>query len=99
MTAMSSRHLTQGLALSRRLLGGRCELGNFAGLCYNFSVPLCELGNRGLAFILDRNRLNVALSRAQTLAIVVADPNIAATPEASIVELALLNTFCRLVSA
>lgn len=55
-----------------------------------------EFGNRGLSFILDRNRLNVALSRAQALAIVVGDPHIASTPASSIKELALLNTFCRL---
>lgn len=54
---------------------------------------------RGIAFILDRNRLNVALSRAQALAIVVGDPNIASTPAGSIKELSLLNTFCRLASA
>jgi predicted RecB family nuclease len=63
-------------------------------------VSLCssagEFGNRGLGFILDRNRLNVALSRAQVLAIVVGDPNIATTPANSIKELQLLNTFCRL---
>jgi uncharacterized protein len=65
-------------------------------------VSLCssagEFGTRGLGFILDRNRLNVALSRAQALAIVVGDPNIAATPANSIKELALLNTFCRLAT-
>ena len=55
-----------------------------------------ESGNRGLAFILDRNRLNVALSRAQALAIVVGDPNIAATTAGSIKELALLSIFCRM---
>jgi len=42
-------------------------------------------------------RLNVALSQA--LAIVIADPNIASTPAASIVELDLLNAPCRLGSA
>ena len=31
-----------------------------------------EYGSRGLAFILDRNRINVAISRAQCLAVVVA---------------------------
>ncbi len=65
-------------------------------------VSLCssagEFGTRGLGFILDRNRLNVALSRAQALAIVGGDPNIAATPANSIKELALLNTFCHLVN-
>ena len=64
-------------------------------------VSLCssagEFGTRGLGFILDRNRLNVAISRAQALAIVVGDPNISSTPANSIKELSLLNTFCRLV--
>lgn len=61
-------------------------------------VSLCssagEFGNRGLSFILDRNRLNVALSRAQALAIVVGDPNIANTDAGSVKELGLLNVFC-----
>ena len=64
-------------------------------------VSLCssagEFGVRGLGFILDRNRLNVAISRAQALAVVVGDPNIASTPANSIKELRLLNTFCRMV--
>jgi DNA polymerase III delta prime subunit len=63
-------------------------------------VSLCssagEFGNRGLSFILDRNRLNVALSRAQALAIVVGDPNIANTEAGSIKEMGLLNVFCRI---
>ena len=41
-------------------------------LCSSFG----ECGSRGLAFILDRNRINVAISRAQCLAVVVADPRI-----------------------
>src|SRR6185295_5147331 len=40
-------------------------------------VSLCssygEYGSSGLAFILDRNRINVAISRAQCLAVVVGD--------------------------
>ncbi|MCF7674245.1 MAG: TM0106 family RecB-like putative nuclease [Akkermansiaceae bacterium] len=65
-------------------------------------VSLCssagEFGSRGLAFILDRNRLNVALSRAQALAIVVGDPNIASTPAGSVNELKLLNVFCKVIA-
>ncbi|PCI89446.1 hypothetical protein COB18_03980 [Candidatus Kaiserbacteria bacterium] len=57
-----------------------------------------EYGSRGLAFILDRNRVNVALSRAQCLAVVVADPRIASSSANSIAEMRLLNVFCKLVT-
>ena len=58
-----------------------------------------EYGSRGLAFILDRNRINVALSRAQCLAIVVADPRIASATAGSISEMMLLNVFCKVVDS
>ncbi|WP_447978478.1 TM0106 family RecB-like putative nuclease [Candidatus Nitrospira bockiana] len=54
-----------------------------------------EYGSRGLAFILDRNRINVAISRAQCLAVVVADPRIARSIPSSLGEMALLNLFCK----
>ncbi len=57
-----------------------------------------EYGSRGLAFILDRNRINVALSRAQCLAVVVADPRIASATAGSINEMMLLNVFCKVVN-
>ncbi|KXK07383.1 MAG: superfamily I DNA/RNA helicase [Acidobacteria bacterium OLB17] len=63
-------------------------------------VSLCssvgEYGSRGLAFILDRNRVNVAISRAQCLAIVVADPRIAHESAGSVNEMKLLNLFCKI---
>ena len=55
-----------------------------------------EYGSRGLGFILDRNRINVAISRAQCLAVVVADPHIATTPAGSLDEMTLVNLFCKL---
>ncbi|MBI1389034.1 MAG: TM0106 family RecB-like putative nuclease [bacterium] len=55
-----------------------------------------EYGSRGLAFILDRNRVNVAISRAQCLAVVVADPRIASAVAGSIDEMKLLNIFCKI---
>jgi len=58
-----------------------------------------EYGSRGLAFILDRNRLNVAISRAQCLAVVVADPRIAGTAAGSLEEMMLINLFCKLTDA
>jgi predicted RecB family nuclease len=55
-----------------------------------------EYGSRGLSFILDRNRINVAISRAQCLAVVVADPRIASTAAGSLDEMTLLNLFCKI---
>jgi len=55
-----------------------------------------EYGARGLAFILDRNRLNVAISRAKCLAVVVADPRIACAIAGSLDEMRLINLFCKL---
>lgn len=57
-----------------------------------------EYGSRGLAFILDRNRINVAVSRAQCLAVVVADPRIAGAAAGSLEEMNLINLFCKLSS-
>ncbi|OOC53824.1 MULTISPECIES: TM0106 family RecB-like putative nuclease [Nocardiopsis] len=49
--------------------------------------------SRGTAFVLDRNRLNVALSRAQLLATVVFSPGLLTTTPRSIDELRLLASF------
>jgi superfamily I DNA and/or RNA helicase len=57
-----------------------------------------EYGSRGLAFILDRNRINVAISRAQCLAVVVADPRIAGTAPSTLDEMMLLNLFCKVTN-
>lgn len=57
-----------------------------------------EYGSRGLSFILDQNRLNVAISRAQCLAVVVGDPRIADTPSSSLTEMKLLNLYCTLLT-
>jgi uncharacterized protein len=55
-----------------------------------------EDGPRGLEFLLDKNRINVAISRAQTLAIVVGDPRIASASCSSVADMERLNLFCRL---
>lgn len=57
-----------------------------------------EYGSRGLSFILDRNRINVAISRAQCLAVVVADPRIANGPVSTLEEMALVNLLCKVMT-
>jgi uncharacterized protein len=51
---------------------------------------------RGLDFLFNMNRLNVALSRAQALAIIVGSPELLRTRCKSIEQIELLNFFCAL---
>lgn len=46
---------------------------------------------RGLSFLFDRNRLNVAVSRAETLCVIVAHPRLAVTPVATLADLKRVN--------
>ena len=71
---------------------GQEEAVCILSLCSSFG----EYGSRGLGFILDLNRVNVAISRAKCLAVVVADPRIAMTPVGSMDEMKLVNLFCRI---
>ncbi|HEV3298349.1 MAG TPA: hypothetical protein VG055_01825, partial [Planctomycetaceae bacterium] len=52
---------------------------------------------RDIEFLFSANRLNVALSRAQCLAIVTASPKLLETPCRTIPQLRLVNKFCQLV--
>jgi uncharacterized protein len=70
--------------------------GQEAPVCiYSLASSCGEYGSRGLGFILDQNRINVAISRAQCLAVVVADPRIARTSAGSIKGMSLLSLFCK----
>jgi uncharacterized protein len=69
-------------------------------------APVCILslgcggqdsGPRGLSFVLNRNRLNVAVSRAQALFVLVANPALTAQA-VSQKEITLANQFCRLAT-
>ncbi len=52
---------------------------------------------RSLPFLFSRNRLNVAISRAQCLAVLVCSPRLLEARCRSIEEMALVNALCRLV--
>lgn len=54
---------------------------------------------RGIEFLFDRNRLNVAISRAQVLAIVVASPKLEITRCSRLEQMQLVNLFCRAAQA
>ena len=52
---------------------------------------------RGIEFIFDKNRLNVALSRAKALALVVGSPSLAQSYVSNPAQMALVNFYCRIV--
>ena len=64
-------------------------------------VSMCasqgESSPRGIEFLFNRNRLNVALSRARSLAIVVANPGLSQTRCSTVANMALVNLFCRVM--
>lgn len=66
-------------------------------------VSMCaspgEFGSRGLQFVLDKNRLNVAISRAQSLAIVVGDPRLIEAACGSVEDMRRLNLYCWIQAA
>ncbi|KAA8491523.1 DNA polymerase alpha-associated DNA helicase A [Porphyridium purpureum] len=55
------------------------------------------VSKRSAMFVLDPNRLNVALSRAECLAVVVADPSLARTRSSSLNDVKALNLFCKVL--
>ena len=64
-------------------------------------VSLCastlEEAPRGAGFLLSPNRLNVAISRAQALAIVVGSPELTRVRCKTIEEMKLVNLLCRII--
>ena len=64
-------------------------------------VSMCasqgDTSPRGIDFLFNKNRLNVALSRAQSLAIVVASPALAQTRCQSLPQMEQVNLLCRVI--
>ena len=52
---------------------------------------------RGIDFLFSKNRLNVAISRAQALAIVVGSPSLITTPVSNLRQMELVNFYSEIV--
>ena len=64
---------------------------------YSMATSSGEDVPRGLEFLLSRNRLNVAISRAQCLAYLVASPRLLEVNCRTIDQMRLANALCRFV--
>jgi hypothetical protein len=91
----------------RKRLGERARIGTvdkFQGqeapiAIHSLTASDGEAAPRGLDFLLDANRLNVAISRAQCLSIVVGSPELATGISTSIANVQRLSRLCRLLEA
>jgi uncharacterized protein len=89
----------------KRVLGERARIGTvdkFQGqeapvAIHSLTASNGESAPRGLDFLLDPHRLNVAISRAQCLSIVVGSPHLATGISNSINNVEQLNRLCRLM--
>lgn len=64
------------------------------GMCPNNAID----SPRGINFLLNKNRLNIAVSRTQSVAIIVGNPNLSKIYVENIEQLKLLNLFNSLVT-
>ena len=64
---------------------------------YSMATSSIEDVPRSLEFLFSRNRLNVAVSRAQCLAIIVASPRLLESQARTIEQMRLINALCRFV--
>ena len=65
----------------------------FVSMCASHASEI----SRGLDFLFSKNRLNVAVSRAQSMAIVVGSPRLATTPVSNLHEMELVNFYSAIV--
>jgi predicted RecB family nuclease len=65
---------------------------------YSMCASSGDASPRGIEFLFSKNRLNVAISRAETLAIVVGNPALARTRCSTLEQIQHVNIFCRAIS-
>ncbi|MGK7908756.1 MAG: AAA domain-containing protein, partial [Synechococcus sp.] len=58
----------------------------------------CDDAPRGLEFLLSPNRINVALTRAECVSIVVGSPALALSSCSSIEQVKLVNLYCKMLA-
>ncbi len=66
---------------------------------YSMTSTSADDAPRGVSFLYDLNRLNVAMSRAQALAVVVLSPELLDAPVRTPAQLRRVNALCRLVES
>jgi superfamily I DNA and/or RNA helicase len=62
---------------------------------FSMAASTGEDVNRGLSFLFSRNRLNVAVSRAQALSVIVCSPRLMSARCHSVDDMRLVNMLCR----
>jgi uncharacterized protein len=91
------RRLTRRLAPIRVGTVDKFQGQEAAVVIFSMCASSGDSSPRGIEFLFNRNRLNVAISRAETLAIVVASPALVKTHCSSIEQMRLVNVYCRAV--
>ena len=66
---------------------------------FSMTASTGEDVNRGLSFPFSRNRLNVAVSRAQALGVIVCSPRLMSARCHSVDDMRLVNMLCRFAGA
>ncbi len=67
-------------------------------IVFSMGASSGDASPRGIEFLFSRNRLNVAISRAQTLALVAGSPALLRTRCSTVEQMRLVNMYCRAVA-